>query len=108
MRGIIVRKSLMWTLGQLPITSLFPTFLYLHSAGRSGKILGQILELLKLDVEKEPTVPEVANPSYPFRSHFETLLFGDQELNRLRMKLCVADFCWVRFIYSGGGIGLIC
>ena len=58
-------------------------------------MLQQILELLKPDVDKEPTVPGVSLPSDPFQRHFETLLYGDQELNRLRMKLCVADFCWV-------------
>ena len=86
--------------GQLPITSLFPTFLYLHKTERSKKILEEILLLLRLDVDKEPTLPVVSHPSDPFRGHFETLLYGDQELNRLRMKLCVADFCWVRFLYS--------
>jgi len=64
------------------------------------------LELVKSGVDKEPTVPNVSHPSDPFHSHFETLLYGDQELNRLRMKLCVADFCWVRFL-SSAGIGLI-
>lgn len=60
------------------------------------------MELLKSDVDKDPTVPNVSRPSDPFHSHFETLLYGDQELNRLRMKLCVADFCWVRFLFLRG------
>ncbi|KAF9649199.1 hypothetical protein BDM02DRAFT_3095185 [Thelephora ganbajun] len=79
--------------GQLPITSLFPTFLYLHNTERLKKTLEQILELLKLDVDREPIVPDVSHPSDSFQRHFETL-YGDQELNRLRIKLCVADFCW--------------
>ena len=88
-------ESLTRALGKLPITSLFSTFLYFHDAERLKKALQQILELLKSGVDKEPTVPDVSNPSEPFWRHFETLLYGDQELNRLRMNLCVADFCWV-------------
>ena len=82
-------------LGKLPITSLFPTFLYLHNTERLRKMLPQILELLKPDVDKEPAVPGVSHPSDPFQRHFSTLLYRDQELKLLRMKLCVADFCWV-------------
>ena len=48
-----------------------------------------------MDLDKEPTMPSLPHPSDPFQRHFETLLYGNQELNRLRMKLCVADFCWV-------------
>ena len=77
--------------------SLFPTFLYLHKSERLKNTLQQILELLKSDDDQERTVPDVSRLSDPFQSHFETLLYGDKELNRLRMKLCVADFCWVRF-----------
>ena len=47
------------------------------------------------DIDIEPTVPDVSRPSDPFQEHFKTLLYGNQELNGLRMKLCVADFCWV-------------
>lgn len=74
---------------------LFPTFLYLHNTNRLNQTLEQILELLKLDVDKEPTVPEVSHPSDSFQRHFVSLLYGDHELAQLRMKLCVADFCWV-------------
>ena len=92
----LVCGSLMWLLGKLPITSLFPMFLYLHNTERLRKALQQILEMLKLDVDKEPTVPGISHPSDPFQRHFEALLYRDQELDRLRTKLCVADFCWVR------------
>jgi len=92
----LVCKSLMRALGKLPTTLLFPTFLYLHNTERLRKTLQQILEMLKPDVDKEPAVPVVSHPSDPFQRHFETLLYRDQELDRLRMKLCVADFCWVR------------
>lgn len=88
------------------MTLLFPTFLHLHNTERSNKTLKQILELLKSDVGDEPTVPGVSHPSGPFRNHFETLLYGDQELTRLRMKLCVADFCWV-FSLCSCGKGLV-
>ena len=88
-------ESLMQILGKLPIALLFPTFLYLHNTERLKKALQQILETLRLDVDKEPTVPGVSHSSDPFQRHFETLLYRDQELDRLRTKLCVADFCWV-------------
>lgn len=97
---LLVCELLMCALGQLPIASLFPTLLYLHNTERLKKTLEQILELLKSDVDEEPAVPVVSYPSDPFQRHFETLLYGDQELSRLRMKLCVADFCWVCSLFE--------
>lgn len=92
---LLVCELLMCALGQLPIASLFPTLLYLHNTEQLKKTLEQILELLKSNVDEEPAVPEVFHPSDPFQRHFEILLYRDQELSRLRVKLCVADFCWV-------------
>jgi len=101
MKSLVCDPSIR-ALGQLPIASLFPTFLYLQNTERLKKTLEQILELLKLDIDKEPTVPDVSNPPDSFQTHFETLLYGDRELTQLRMKLCVADFCWVRSLRFGG------
>lgn len=88
-------ESIMRVPGQLPITSLFSTFLNLHNTERLKKSLEQILGILKSGVDEEPIVPDVSHPSDPFQRHFATLLCWDQQLGRLRMKLCVADFCWV-------------
>lgn len=77
------------------MASLFPTFLYLHNLERLKKNLGRTLELLKSEEGGELAAPDISCPSDPFQRHFETLLYGDQGLNGLRMKLCVADFCWV-------------
>lgn len=99
----LVFELLTWVPVKLPIASLFPTFLYLCSPERLKEMLDRILELLKSGVDKEQTVLDLSRPSDPFQKHLETLLYADQELNRLRMKLSVADFCWVRPIRSGGG-----
>jgi len=77
-------------------------FLSLQNTERLKKTLEQILELLKSGVDDEPTVPDVSRSSDSFQSHFETLLYGDRELAQLRMKLCVADFCWVCTLRFGG------
>ena len=66
--------------------------------------MGQILELLRSDVDKEPTVLDASRPSDSVRRHLEILLYGDRELDRLRMNLCVADFCWVCSTRSGVGV----
>ena len=60
------------------------------------------MELLKPDDSKDMTIPDVPSSSDPFQSLFETLLYGDEALTRLRMKLCVADFCWVFSLISRG------
>lgn len=93
----------MRVVGILPIASLLPTFLYLHNFGRLKNVFQRILELLKLDVDEEPAVLNVSHSSGPFQSHLEILLYGDRKLNKLRMKLCVADFCWVCSLRSGMG-----
>ena len=99
-----VREFLMPLLGKSPTASLFPTFLYLQTSERLKLMLEQILELLKSDVDKEPAVLDISRPSDPFQGHLETLLYDDKDLNKLRMKLCVADFCWVCSIRSGGDV----
>jgi hypothetical protein len=88
----------MRTLGQLPIASLFPTFYCLNGSERLRTTLERVLESLKLDVNEDSAILSVPNPSDPFQRHFETLLLGDQELSKLRLKLCVVDFCWVRSV----------
>ena len=88
----------MCILGQLPIASLFPTFYYLNGSERLRTTLERVLESLKLEVDEDSAILNVSNPSDPFQRHFETLLLGDQELSRLRLKLCVADFCWVCYV----------
>ncbi|KAF9785254.1 putative zinc-finger of transcription factor IIIC complex-domain-containing protein [Thelephora terrestris] len=87
-------QDLNTTAGQLPVATLFSAFLYLHNPERLKEALGRILELLKLEDGSELAAPDISHPSDPFQMHFETLLYGDQELSRLRLKLCVADFCW--------------
>lgn len=59
------------------------------------RTLERMLGFLKSDVDEDLTAPVISCPSDTFQRHCETLLHGDQELHRLRMKLCVADFCWV-------------
>lgn len=100
----LVYEFSMWILEKLPIALLFSTFLYLRNPERLKKMLGQVLGLLMSGVDKEPTVLDLSLPSDPFQSHLEALLYGDRELNKLRMKLCVADFCWVCSILSGVGV----
>lgn len=98
---LLAHEFSMWLLGTSPIASLFPTFLYLHNSERLEKMLEPILELLRSGVGEELTVLDISRPSDPFQIHLETLLYGNKELNRLRVKLCVADFCWACSIHCG-------
>jgi general transcription factor 3C polypeptide 4 len=89
--------------GYAPIKILLPVFLHLRKADRLNRVLPQLLQILEPNILDDVTTSTV-NPwttmSSPemnreFRRQLTTHLFGWDDLVTLRLRLAIADFCWV-------------
>jgi general transcription factor 3C polypeptide 4 len=88
--------------GQVPIASLRPIFLYLLKSGTLPRVHSRLLEILhppssfpSLDVDTSGTPGGTNEVKYAFQRSLKKHLFGCRDLLSLRLRLSVADFCWV-------------
>jgi hypothetical protein len=89
-------------LGQVPIASLRPIFLYLRKNGTLPRVHSRLLEILhppssfpSLDIDISGTLGGTNEVKYAFQRSLKRHLFGCRDLLSLRLRLSVADFCWV-------------
>ena len=93
-------------LGQAPIASLRPIFLYLRKSGTLPRVHSRLLEILRpsssfleLDVDISGTPGGTNEVKDAFQRNLKKYLFGCRDLLSLRLRLSVADFCWVCGVY---------
>jgi general transcription factor 3C protein 4 len=97
----------MTALGQVSIHSLRPTLLYLRRNGTSFRLHSRLLEILRppsIDSSINVTVPLLQGEldqelREGLRRSLKKHLFGWSDFLSLRLRLAVADFCWVGYVY---------
>ena len=92
-------------LGTAPIHTLRPIlFRFVHD-GVLPRVHSQLLRALQgtaAEVSLEFPIPHLcldssSSPHVSFRESILRQLFGNDNLLRLRLKLAITDFCWVRY-----------
>ena len=94
----------MTVLGTAPIHTLRPVLFRLVQDGVLPRVHSQLLRALQETAagnSMEYLIPHrslqsSASPYASFRDSIVRQLFGDDTLLRLRLKLAITDFCWVR------------
>jgi general transcription factor 3C polypeptide 4 len=89
--------------GDAPIHSLRSVYMHLRKNGTLRQIHSRVLDILRLyddDDSSDVIVPPsstglTSGMRLQFRKSLTSHLFGWDKLLVLRMKLAVADFCWV-------------
>ena len=90
--------------GTAPIHTLRPILFRLIQGGVLSRVHSQLLQALQRTAAEdslEPLTPHLhldssISPYSVFRESIVRQLFGSDALLRLRLKLAIADFCWVR------------
>lgn len=91
-------------LGTAPINTLRPILFRLVHDGVLPRIHSQLLQALQgtaAENSLEFLIPDLCpdsstSPYTSFRESIVRQLFGNNDLLRLRLKLAITDFCWVR------------
>jgi len=91
-------------LGTAPIHTLRPILFRLVQDGVLTRVHSQLLQALQettAEGSMEYLIPHLCldsstSPHTSFRDSIVRQLFGNDTLLRLRLKLAITDFCWVR------------
>src|ERR1700741_2264754 len=91
-------------LGTAPIHTLRPIFFRLGQDGVLPRVHSRLLQALRETSSENslelliplPLLDSSTSPYASFRESVVRQLFGDDTLLRLRLKLAITDFCWVR------------
>ncbi len=94
--------------GTAPIHTLRPILFRLVQDGVLARVHSQLLQALQgtaAEDSMELLIPHLRldssiSPYASFRESIVRQLFGDDTLLRLRLKLAITDFCWVRSPFS--------
>lgn len=94
--------------GTAPIHTLRPILFRLIQGGVLPRVHTQLLQALQRTAEEDSSellIPHLhlhssISPYASFRESIARQLFGSDALLRLRLKLAITDFCWVRLSLS--------